>query len=166
LPQYFCLTDPDLELNPELPDSFLETLIGITEDYMIGKAGFALSLASRDTMVQSRFRHADGWYTVWESEERHWKLPLESEDTKADPLYYASIDTTFALYNKKYFDLRRPFDGIRVAGRFTCRHLPWYRNNRLPKDEEDYYRKATEFSYYLGERPALQMRALFAHQDK
>jgi hypothetical protein len=115
-------------------------------------------------MVQTPFRHDSGRYRVWEYEARHWDTPLGDPDF-ADPLYLATIDTTCALYNKAHFDRRAPFEAIRVAGRFTCRHLPWYVDNGLPPEEERWYRRAAEYSYFLGDRPAVQVRSLYARQD-
>jgi hypothetical protein len=169
MPRYFCITDPDLEFNENLPTDFLSYLMMLTETYTIGKAGFALSLDDKELMLENRFRHCEGLMTIREAEARHWQVALppvaSPGDRTSDPLYYATIDTTFALYNKKYFDPDNPFDAVRVAGRYACRHLPWYKNNGLSEDEEAFYRRSTEFSYYMGDRPALQVRKLFAHQD-
>lgn len=41
-------------------------------------------------------------------------------------VYYADIDTTFALCNKKYFN-----NSIRVASNFTAKHLPWYYDSKF-----------------------------------
>jgi Glycosyl transferase family 2 len=166
MPKFFCITDPDLELNPELPDDFVRRLIDLTEIYQIGKAGFALNLADRDRMWQNTFRHCEGWMTIWEAETRHWRVPLPDHPAIGEPLFLANIDTTFAVYNKTWFDIRHPWDAVRVAGRYTCRHLPWYKDTGLPAEEEEFYRQATEFSYYMGDRPARQVREVFAQQDR
>ena len=164
LPRHFCLTDPDLELNPALPADFPATLMRVAEATGVGKAGFALDLADRHRMVDTPFRHADGWKTIWEAEAAHWLDPVEVAGV-VEPLFRADIDTIFALYDQCFFDPARPFRGIRVAGRFTARHLPWYRDSGLPAEEEAFYRRAAEYSYYMGDRPARQLRALFARQD-
>lgn len=164
LPRHFVLTDPDLALSPELPEDFAAVLARVTAHFRIGKAGFALRLDDRHLMLDRPFRHADGWKRIWESEAKHWQAPARMPVLE-EPLYRAELDTTFALYDQEFFDPARPFDAIRVAGRFACRHLPWYRDNGLPAAEERFYREAAEFSYYLGNRPARQLRALFARQD-
>jgi glycosyltransferase involved in cell wall biosynthesis len=164
LPRHFCLTDPDLALNRSLPPEFPEILARVVDAYRIGKAGFALELSDRDRMVRTPFRHVTGWHRIWEHEAQHWRVQLP-DPAFEDPLYLANIDTTFALYDKAYFRPAQPFEAIRVAGRFTCRHLPWYVDNGLPADEERAYRESAEFSYFLGDRPAAQVRSLFAHQD-
>ena len=164
LPRHFCLTDPDLALNPALPKDFRATLMRVTEACRVGKAGFALRLDDRHLMQDRPFRHADGWKRIWESEAVHWRDPVSVPGIAA-PLFRADIDTTFALYDQTYFDTARPFQGIRLGGDFAARHLPWYRDTGLPAEEEDFYRRAAEYSYYMGDRPALQLRALFARQD-
>jgi glycosyltransferase involved in cell wall biosynthesis len=164
MPRYFCVTDPDIALNPDLPADFVRQLMRVTETYHIGKAGFALDLSDRERMLQGRFRDAEGERHIWEQQAGFWTAPL-CDAAFADPLYLARVDTTFALYNRAYFDPNDPLDAIRVAGRFTCRHLPWYVDNGLPPDEERAYRAASDYSYYLGDRSPMQVRALFAQQD-
>ena len=148
LPQYFCLTDPDLEFNPNLPEDFLAELAALTEEYRVGKAGFALDLSDHSLMRDEVFEIEGSKYRIWEWEARFWKQPV-GRTSAGDQVYSARIDTTFAVYNKKYFDPADHAKAVRVAGRFTCRHLPWYRDTRLSKDEEDFYRANERFSYYL-----------------
>jgi hypothetical protein len=38
---------------------------------------------------------------------------------------------------------------VRVAGRYTCRHLPWYTDVGLPIEEEQFYRSRTQYSFFL-----------------
>jgi hypothetical protein len=148
LPNYFCLTDPDLEFNPNLPSDFLGHLIELTEEYTVGKAGFALDISDRGEMVDEKFTIRGKKYKIWEWESQFWRTPLPSKHSD-DKAYRAPVDTTFAIYNKKFFNPSRPTDGIRVAGRYTCRHLPWYIDRRLPADEEASYRQGAKFSNYL-----------------
>ena len=53
LPQYFCVTDPDLELNPNLPSNFVQSLIDVTNWHRVGKVGLALDI-SEPTKTASR----------------------------------------------------------------------------------------------------------------
>lgn len=148
LPQYFCVTDPDLELNPSLPEDFLCELAALTEEHRVGKAGFALDLSDRSSMRDEAFQIGDQKYRIWEWEERFWEHPAGCTST-GDQVYRADIDTTFAVYNKRYFDPANHLTAVRAAGKYTCRHLPWYRDTRLSKDEEDFYRVNEKFSFYL-----------------
>ena len=58
-------------------------------------------------------------------------------------LYDSNLDTTFCLINNKYKGVNK-CSGIRVAGNFTAKHLPWYKDyskNNIPQDETDFYKK-------------------------
>lgn len=164
LPQYFCVSDPDLQLNPELPSSFLCDLIDLTDRCEVGKAGFALDISERELMTPKKFRHASGWKHVWESEAEHWQHQV-SGDPIGEPLYLADLDTTFALYNKRFFNRSSPFDAIRVGGRYTAKHLPWYLTCDVPAVEREVYANTALYSYYSSENVPLQLRDLFARQD-
>lgn len=147
LPPYFGVTDPDLELNPDLPDDFIIQLLQLTEEFHVGKAGFSLDISEPERMVDRDFFINDKHYKIWEWEARFWRHELRPN------VYKANLDTTFAIYNKQYLDPQNhTSNAIRVAGNFTCRHLPWYRENGLPKAEEEFYRSQSCYSYYLGEK--------------
>jgi glycosyltransferase involved in cell wall biosynthesis len=150
LPQYFCLTDPDLEFNAALPPDFLECLIDLTKKYHVGKAGFSLDISEPEKMIATPFQIGAESYRIWEWEAQFWHARLEEKD---DPAYRASIDTTFAVYNKDFFSPGNFLDGIRVAGRYTARHLPWYADHRIPSEEADFYRAASRHSFYTGTPP-------------
>lgn len=164
LPDIFCVSDPDVEFNPELPVKFLDDLLDLTERFQIGKAGFALDISRPDLMTPKKFRHPDGWKHVWESEAEHWQCEI-SDDPVGEPIYLADLDTTFALYNKRFFDRSAPFNAIRVAGRFTARHLPWYFDCDVPEAEREFYARTAVFSYYASENTPLQLRNLFERQN-
>ncbi|WP_149538556.1 glycosyltransferase [Siccirubricoccus phaeus] len=148
LPQFFCVTDPDLVLNPEMPADFLARLAALTETLAIGKAGLALDISDVARMRDEAFPVGDRHWKIWEWEDQFWQEPL-TPLPEGDPVYRAPVDTTFALYNKRYFDPSDPLRGVRVAGRYVCRHLPWYKDIGMPAEEERYYRRHARDSYYL-----------------
>lgn len=152
LPQIFCVTDPDLLLNPAMPEDFLAQLVALTESLSIGKAGLAIDIADRAAMRQEDFLIVGQYRKIWDWEGQFWREPLEPLPT-GDPVFRAEVDTTFALYNKRFFDRRDFSKAVRVAGRYTCRHLPWYNENGLPPEEEQFYRSHARHSYYLGGDP-------------
>jgi hypothetical protein len=153
LPPLFCVTDPDLELNPELPNDFLAKLVTLTERFQIGKAGFSLDISEPSRMRQERFDMDGIRYKITEWEQQFWTNPVGELDG-IGTIYRATIDTTFAVYNKKYFRRETYQDAVRVAGSFTCRHLPWYLETDLPEEEERMYRESSRHSFYQGkERP-------------
>ncbi|MFN2509382.1 MAG: FkbM family methyltransferase [Chthoniobacterales bacterium] len=151
LPQCFCLTDPDLALNPNLPADFVEHLTALVQQYRIGKAGFSLDISEPHRMRPELFQIGEQRYRIWEWEAQFWQTPLNTAGQ--DPAYRALIATTFAVYDKTFFRPETPFEAIRVAGRYTARHLPWYLDQQLPPEEAAYYRATSSYSYYCGEPP-------------
>lgn len=130
LPDLFCVTDPDLEFNPQMPEDVIFELSRVTEHFKIGKAALALRIDDADKMHGNKLSISGREYQVPEWEQQWWKdqvghLPDSSK------IYRAVTDTTFAVYNKKYFSPHLFFDSVRVAGNYTCRHLPWYRDSGL-----------------------------------
>lgn len=149
LPELFCVTDPDLELNPELPEDFLAQLVSLTERFKIGKAGFSLDISDPASMRDERITIHGVRHTIWDWERQYWTDPI-GELAELGTVYRARVDTTFAVYNKTYFRRENHDDAVRVAGVFTCRHLPWYRETGIPATEEETFRATTRFSQNLS----------------
>ncbi|HIE74576.1 MAG TPA: glycosyltransferase [Flavobacteriales bacterium] len=129
LPNHFAYTDPDLQLNEDLPINFIENLIELTQDYQVYKAGFALSLLEDEEMIdvsqhisQTKPFSYKKDLSVRQHEATFWRLPIKHKKLEA---YHASIDTTFAVYNKNNYQ-GNFYDGIRVAGQYSAIHLPWF----------------------------------------
>ncbi len=159
LPDIFCLTDPDIIFNAKIPDDFILQLADLTEKYKVFKAGFALDtskLSSPDVRVKN-----PNYFLKWE--QQFWQN-LIGKTSVDDEIYSASIDTTFAVYNKKYLicknrnkwydkilmrpriEKRRILDAVRVAGCYTCQHIPWTEIDIVPEAEKDYYKKLQTWS--------------------
>ena len=142
LPQIFAYTDPDISLNKKLKKNFLFFLKSLTEKYKIQKAGFAIDINSvRKIKLRIGYRNknnriASKYVDLKKYEKNYWQILLQ----KNPNVYKAQIDTTFAVYNKKYVNKDR-FDGVRVANQYTCKHLPWEKKNKEPLSELNYYRK-------------------------
>jgi FkbM family methyltransferase len=130
LPDKFILTDPDLELNENIPFNFIETLSYLSDKYKCNKIGFALDLSDFDKMYQTNYIFGHNTYN-WEI--RHWINKLEDENYE---LYRVPIDTTFCLINKK--QINNDNNCLRIAGNFTAKHLPWYINNKVYNVYENY----------------------------
>jgi hypothetical protein len=75
LPEIFVITDPDLDLNPALPDNFIENLLFLTEQYWIGNAGFALDISDPAALRPEQFAIGDKKFTICEWEEQFWARP-------------------------------------------------------------------------------------------
>jgi len=129
LPEFFAVTDPDLELNANLPTDFLEVLKGLTIKNSSFKAGFALAIGDEENIDESLTTFQFGRdFTVRDWESRFWIDKLHQTDDLE--VYSALTDTTFAVYNKKFVG-NTFLNGLRVAGDYTCKHLPWYKDNYI-----------------------------------
>lgn len=127
LPDRFIITDPDLQLNPNIPHNFIDILSELSNKYHCSKIGFALDISDYDKMFDTKGSYG---ITVYEWERQFWRNKIN--DTEYE-LYHAQIDTTFALINKK----GRGYD-IRIAGNFTAKHIPWYKDNLLLNVYDNY----------------------------
>ena len=129
LPNYFAYTDPDLDLNKNLPKTFVQDLIQLTQEYRVYKAGFSLDLLENEDVInatqnvsQTKPFNYQKAFGVREYEDRFWRLPIKHNKLE---VYYAPIDSTFAIYNKSNY--RGDFyDALRVSGNYSAIHLPWF----------------------------------------
>lgn len=128
LPDKFILTDPDLELNKNIPNNFIEILSLLSDKYDCKKIGLALDISDFDKMYHDILLFGQNIY-VWEI--RHWYNKIANDYYE---LYNAEIDTTFCLINKKSSSTLN----IRVAGNFTTKHLPWYIDNKVYNVYDNY----------------------------
>jgi FkbM family methyltransferase len=127
LPDKFILTDPDLEFNKNLPNNFIEILSELSDKYKTQKLGFALDISDYDKMYQSLYNGSN----IYNWEIQFWENKIHNSNYE---LYDANIDTTFCLINKN-------FEGhmnMRIAGNFTAKHLPWYKDNKIYNLYENY----------------------------
>jgi FkbM family methyltransferase len=129
LPEQYIITDPDLQLHKNIPSNFIEILSNLSEKYQCRKIGFALDISDYDLMFQTN-NYAKFGLTIYDWEKRFWENKINDSEYE---LYNAEIDTTFCLINKKYIN-----SNIRVADNFTCKHLPWYKNNPLINIYDNY----------------------------
>jgi hypothetical protein len=120
LPDIYILSDPDLELNINMPFNFAEIFLHVSNKYKKYKVGVSLNLDDREQFINCP-NYTDG-KNIYDFESRYW---LERVDDKDYEMYYAPIDTTLCLINNNYY-AENHYDGIRIAGDFKARHLPWY----------------------------------------
>lgn len=147
LPRWFCVTDPDIQFNPALPPDFLATLADTMLRHRFGKAGFALNIARPTALRQEKFTIGEKDYHIWEWEKQFWANRVEFT-TGGDPVYRADIDTTFALHDLQRFNEKKFMTALRVGGRMTAEHLPWYPAVQMTESELSHYRASQKFSYY------------------
>jgi hypothetical protein len=151
LPRRFCITDPDILFNQSLPEGFLAEMALLAGKHQIGKVGFALDISDRHLMKDINYDIDGNKTKIWEWEEQFWTKSVDRLDG-GDEVYEAPVDSTFALYDQQYFSSNNGMHALRVAGRFTARHIPWYIDTKMPKGEEDLYKKSQLYSYYLNNK--------------
>ena len=123
LPERFFLSDPDLQWSPRLPSDFSDVLQKLGSDLGASRIGFALDLSDSSEMFQDGDYFRGQTITNWEAQFWTTRIPCSSYD-----LYRAPIDTTFQLFDKAHPHGPQ----VRVAGDFTAKHLPWYRDTKVP----------------------------------
>jgi FkbM family methyltransferase len=128
LPDKYIVTDPDLELNEKIPSNFVEILSNLSDKYGVFKIGLALDISDFEKMYKTGYY---GNENIYDWERKFWYHKINDSNYE---LYNAPIDTTFCLLNKN----NKNDDGIRVAGNFTAKHLPWYINNKVYNVYENY----------------------------
>ena len=82
----------------------------------------SLDISDSDNFYQENNYHSGKNIKQWESQ--FWVKKIQDNDYI---LYDASIDTTFTLINWNHYN-NDHLDGIRIAGNFTAKHLPWYKD--------------------------------------
>ena len=138
LPDKYILTDPDLELNPNIPTNFIEIMAELSDKYNCGKIGVALDISDFDKMYQNNYvfnEDKNEWFTIYDQEKQFWENKINDEKYI---LYRSTLDTTFCLVNKKYSYYNTDNNHIRIAGNFTTKHLPWYVENKIYSIYENY----------------------------
>ena len=158
MPKYFIVTDPDLILNEDMPLTAINKMRRMLDTYNVSKVGLAIDIDSpeeRDRFFDAR--QIDIW------ERRYWikKIDIYPE---VDDLYAAPIDTTFCLYNRDKFlseidqvpgRMTCNTSALRVAGRFTCRHMGWWKDQPLTEEEHEFYKNSHTWSSTENEKKRL-----------
>jgi hypothetical protein len=130
LPNKFIVTDPDLMLNENIPNNFIEILSNLSDKHGTSKVGFALNISDFEKFYKdTNYFEA---LSIYDWEKQFWNYKIHDDNYE---LYHANIDTTFCLINKDnmYKDYQ-----IRIAGNFTAKHLPWYIENGIHNTYETY----------------------------
>jgi len=141
MPDYFIVTDPDLIFNENLPKNFINKMKRILNTYDVSKVGFAIDIEE----TKDKFFNSSK-VKMWEGP--YWQRQITKYEEK-DPVYLAPIDTTFCLHDKEKIknEMIRDRHGIaftsaiRIAGRFTCQHMGWWKEQPLESEELEAYSK-------------------------
>jgi hypothetical protein len=145
LPEKFFLTDPDIGFNKNLPKSFINTMIDISEKNGLYKVGFALDIEMNNIVGHTNIKDImfNANLSMYQWEQQFWSNKL-FETEGFDPVYSAAIDTTFCLVNKKFFrNYEEPMQikdlCVRIGGDFTAQHYGWYEIPPIHKSEYEFY---------------------------
>jgi hypothetical protein len=126
---FFVYTDSDMLPVEECPDDFLLFFLQTLKKHRLAqKVGFSLKIddlpdcnAMKDEII---------------SVEKQF-----FEYKRDEFLYWAPIDTTFALYRPRAKRRHANFniEMYRTAYPYMARHLPWYIDTKNPDEETSYY---------------------------
>ena len=155
LPEYFVITDPDLIFNENLPKNFITKMKRILDTYNVAKAGFAIDIEE----TKDKFFNA-GQVRIWEG--HYWSNHINLYPER-DDIFFAPIDTTFCLYKKSALvqELKKVnheitlVPSVRIAGRFTCQHMGWWREQPIPQEEMDFYNQTQLWASTQNEKKRL-----------
>lgn len=125
---YYVFTDSDVVPDTCVPEDFIDHMVEICDNITnVNKIGLGLKI---DDLPDYEFTK-----TIKEIELRYWKNKVIHNNIYE--MYYAPIDTTFAVYKPNTFPLLA--DAYRMGGNYIAKHMPWYYDiNNLPKDESYY----------------------------
>jgi hypothetical protein len=129
LPEIYVLSDPDLQLNPYMPNDCFDKLLYISNKYKSNKVGVALDISDYHDFIKGPY--GDLIFKIESSYYVNTNVIPDSEFK----LFNAPIDTTFCLINNT---VSGHHSNIRVGGNFTAKHLPWYQDYlkiHIPKEE-------------------------------
>jgi hypothetical protein len=123
----FFLSDGDIDYSHTDPDVFSK-LTEVSNKYPgFRKIGSALKIDDLDVeLLKSK--------KIIENEKSNWNPKREIENE----IYLAPVDTVFAYYRKRSTKLYF-WPALRVAGKFTVRHAPWYEAEGRRTEEEEFY---------------------------
>jgi FkbM family methyltransferase len=126
--RHFVFTDPDIVPDEQCPPDAVDRFAELLGRYpSIVKVGFGLRIDD----LPDHYRHKDdvvSWERPW------WRKRVE------DGVYFAPIDTTFALYRP---NAEQDGPALRTGAPYLARHASWYLNlDDLPPDEAFYHARA------------------------
>lgn len=119
-PDEYVVTDPDLLFNPKMPNDAISILSNLRKELNAKVVGLALDISDHSNFTDAIFRAK----SIYEWESVFWGNRVKYD---IEEIYIAPIVTTFALHSKSSTSKT----SLRVAGRFTCKHIPWYRREKV-----------------------------------
>jgi hypothetical protein len=84
-----------------------------------------------------------------EWEQQFWENEID-RTSSGDPIFLTTLDTQFAIYNKEFFNPEDRYKALRIGGKYTSKHLGFYKKSIVPQEESDFYRSVSKYAYYIG----------------
>jgi len=126
---HYIYTDSDVVPIDENPENFIQDMIDVCDEFQVRKVGLGIKI---DDLPQN-----NSWQTKTAIEIESKFLQKKIAHEKFE-LYYAPVDTSFAVY-APYSPALWSDDCIRMGGNHMARHYPFYYDiNNLPMDELHY----------------------------
>ena len=123
----YIVTDPDVVPDESCPSDVFERLHTVLNKHPeIVKVGLGLRI---DDIPASNPLKAD----ILNWEQQFWEQEIEPN------IYFADVDTTFALY-QPYYGVQRHSPCLRTGFPYVARHLPWYKSPETLSEEDKFYR--------------------------
>lgn len=139
----YVVTDCDIVPDESCPYDVVEHLAGVLSAQPdASKAGLGLRI---DDLPDSYALKK----AVIEWESPFWELEISPQ------VFYAPIDTTFALYRPGVEEGHGLFRALRTGPPYVARHLSWYADSSSPTAEERYYREHADPSLVHWEAQTL-----------
>lgn len=132
---WVAYSDSDIGLNYETPTSFIEDMANAANRFGFSKIGLALRI---DDLPDTPYAN---WARLWEA--KFWENKLDED------LYIAHVDTTFSLIK---VGLPFQYEALRIAGKMTAIHEPWYLNYDNLSEEEKYIVSHSDSAYSTTKR--------------
>lgn len=132
---YFVYTDPDLNIK-NLPSNFVEDFIKIHKKMIKPKLQNKYKIGCA-LKIDNLPNHNLEKNNIIKWEKQFWNNRIGTY--KNSDVYKSDIDTTLALYPPNYNN--HTVKGLRVAGKYTVEHLPWYYDNKKLPDDIKFYLK-------------------------
>ncbi len=136
---YFVYTDSDVVPIDECPDDFLLFFLKTLQKYKLArKVGFSLKIDD----IPDHYAFKERVIT--------WEQKFYDAFKREDMLYWAPVDTTFALYRPrgKRKHANSNIEMYRTAYPYMVRHMPWYIDSNNPDEENRYYIERSNLSTY------------------
>jgi hypothetical protein len=142
LPNYFAYSDPDIEINRNINKQFLNILKNYTDKYKIQKVGFEINVENvKNIKIRVGTRNKNNKIiSKLVSLKKIMKKKTKDIIQKNPIIYRGRIDTTFCIYNKKFLE-KNKLTALLIGDNFSCKHLPWEKNYKIPKNENKFYIK-------------------------